>query len=267
MDTSRGAQAVERAAQILTCFRFDRQERSLSEIADLLNLNASTARRILAKLQEYELIEQDEVTRQYRLGIKLFELGNIVASGMTLQRCATPVLQDLVEKFNETMHLSVLRGNHVFCLQKLESNRAVRTHSRVGTHGPLHCTGSGKVLAAYLFDDDQLRLMEQEEGFTPFTDTTISDLRVLRDHLAQVRSQGYAVDDREHEAEVRCIAVPVRDASAKVIAAISMTGPAGRFRQERDQEIAESLKLAAERLSAMLGYDESHPRVLDLQTL
>lgn len=253
MDNNTGTQAVDRAIRLLCVFDIERPERSLSEIAGEVGLNPSTTRRILTTLLEHGLIEQDPVSRRYRLGIKLFELGSLAAAGVDLQRQATPTLRRLVREYEETAHLSVLSGNHVLCLQKIESSQAVRTHSRVGMLGPLHCTGSGKVLAAFL--EEQLDQISKDVGFPRFTERTITDLQALKDHFAKIRENGYAVDDREHEEEVRCVAAPVRDHSGQVVATISLTGPAHRFSQDKIEEIADSLKRTTARLSISLGYD------------
>lgn len=225
----------------------------LTELAQRLALHKSTVARIVATLSARGYVEQDPRTRRYRLTLKLFELGSLCLARLELVTEARPIIEELAQASGEVVHLAVLDQGEVVYVDKVESEQTIRMYSRVGRRSPVHCTGVGKALLAFV-DDATFQAIVAEKGLRRFTPRTITDADRLRDHLARVREVGVAFDDEEHEPGIRCVAAPVRDHRGVVIASISVAGPAVRMTHERLRELAEPVRRAAAAISARLGY-------------
>ena len=225
----------------------------MGEIAQAIGVPKSTAHRILMNLEAERMVERDPLTGRYRLGLRLFELGSLAVARFNIRDRAVQYLETLVRETDETAHLCVLDGGEVLYLDKIESSRTVRLTSRIGLRNPVHCTGVGKVMLAYL-DDGEVEEIVQRQGLARFTDKTIVTLAELRVELNKVRGQGYAVDDEEHEADVRCVAAVVRDHEGRPAAAMSVAAPSFRISMERVPAFAKAVCKAAEELSRELGY-------------
>ncbi|MFQ5945827.1 MAG: IclR family transcriptional regulator, partial [Anaerolineae bacterium] len=223
---------MDRALDILDALVASNGGLSLTDLSRRVDLHKSTAHRLLQSLIGRGLASQDQETRRYRAGLRIFELANQVVDGMELRAQARPHLRQLSRRTNETVHLAVLDRGDVVYIDKEETQQTIRMYSAVGKRGPAHCTGVGKVLLAHL-PEDQLDRIVAEKRLPRFTPHTITDASTLKVHLHRVREQGYAVDNTEHEPEIRCVASPIRDHRGAVIAAISLTVPA--FRKSREE--------------------------------
>ena len=138
-------------------------------------------------------------------------------------------------------------------IAKATSGRTVDVSLRSGILVPLHCTAVGKAVLAHLSSSEVQRIIE-EEGLIHSTPNTIVDLSKLEEELAEIKQQGYAIDNEEWETGIRCVAVPVFTGKNTVFGAISVSGPAGRLPQDSDCEIAELISEGATKLSIKLGY-------------
>jgi DNA-binding IclR family transcriptional regulator len=231
-------------------------------LGERLNLNKSTVHRLLAVLEKNRFVERDLDSGRFRLGLKLVELGSIALSRFDLHRRAKPFIERLVAETGETAHLGILRQNEVVSLVNAEGHHSVRTPSTVGRRSPVHCTSQGKVLLAHQPQALVDRFLRSYR-FTPFTKNTIRGVAHFRAELAEVRSQGYALDDEEFEEGLRCVGGPVRDHSGKVIAAVSIAGPAFRVTRDRLPQLVRSVVTIANELSVSLGDQASHSRDLE----
>ncbi len=238
--------------RILECFSFQDPRLSLTDIARKVGLPLSTTHRILATLRDVGLVEQEGDRDLYRLGLKLLELGSMVLANMEVHREALPFIEELVRETGETVHLGVFDGSQVVSIEKMDSPHGLASNITIGKGAPAYCTGVGKALLAFQPEavvDQVCRL-----GLTGHTPQTITDPAKLRRELAQVRSQGYAVDNAEHQADVRCVAAPIRNYSGNAIASLSISGPATRIPKDRIPALAARVREVAAKLSARLGY-------------
>lgn len=224
-----GAQVVDRVVDILETLLSLGPELGVSEISRALGLKKATAHRLLASLRRRNMVAQDPVTRRYRLGGKLWELGSVATSQVDWAARVKPFLEQLTQEAGETSHLAVLNDGQVLYVEKVESSRSLRMPSQVGRRLPFHCTGVGKALVAFL-PDDVLDGLIARRGLARMTLNTITDPARLRAELARTRERGYAIDSEEIEEGLVCIAAPVRDHTAHVVAAISIAGPSSRLR-------------------------------------
>jgi DNA-binding IclR family transcriptional regulator len=236
----------------LACFSLQEPRLSLSEIARRAELPLSTAHRILATLREAGLVEQEGERDLYRLGLKLFELGSMVLANMELHREALSFIEELVRESGETVHLGVFDGSRVVSIEKMDSPHGLASQVTVGKGAPAYCTAVGKALLA--FQPEAVLEHICRQGLTRFTPRTITDPARLREELERIRTSGYAVDDGEHQAGVRCVAAPIRNYSGNVIASLSISGPAIRIPKEAVPSLAQRVKEVAGKLSARLGY-------------
>jgi len=202
--------AIDRAIRVLHLFRNGgQQEYGVSEISRLLDLNKSTAHNILNTLAHHNFLVQNEMTRRYRLGPALAELGGLVRSQIDMRAVARPYLRRLMEQTNASIMLGTLGKATITIIDKDEPLSDVRVAASIGMQLPF-CAGSfGKVFLAYLPDDVVEELLVNP-GLKTFTPTSITDIDQYRNALATVRRQGYAVDDnQEYLLDVGAISVPV----------------------------------------------------------
>jgi IclR family acetate operon transcriptional repressor len=245
--------AVERALSLLRVFLEHDGDLSATEISKHINLDLSTAFRMLVTLQAQGFVEQDPTTGKYHLGVTCLELGSRFLRSNDIRKRALEAMDALRNEFGETVHLTVLDRNEVVYLEKVAGLHPIGfMSSRVGGRAPAYCTGVGKALLAYL-PDEELRARYPSPTLTRYTDTTITDVEMLRAELARVRVRGYAVYQEEHEIGVKCVAVPIFDHKG-VAAAMSVSGPVERMDQHMTEGgIIEKLQQAAAEISARMG--------------
>lgn len=246
-------QAVDRAVAILDSFASGDEELGISELSDRVNLHPATVHRLLCTMEHRRLIEQDRKTGKYRLGLKLFELGSLVSNALDVRRIAHPYLLDLVRRGGETAHLMMLEGADIVFMDKVESDNPFRMVSQIGKRLPAHCSGAGKCLLARL-PESELEAVFAESPLPSLTPKSIADLGDLKKHLEQVRLQGFAVDDEETQAGLRCIGAPVFDHSRKAVAAVSISGPVARVTKKQVPFFVQLVRDTAEDISRSLGH-------------
>jgi DNA-binding IclR family transcriptional regulator len=197
----------------------------------------------------------DEATGQYRLGLACLELSRAYHTGDEVRQAALPVMRALRDETMETVHLGVLDQFEIVYLEKLEGLHAIGLmSSRIGRRAPAFCTGLGKALLAYSNPGDIQANLEKLH-LKKFTETTITNKKNLLDHLDEIRKQGYALDQGEHEKEVRCVAAPIFNLYGKTVAAISVSGPSGRIDPvDQNIELIEKTLTAASEISKNLGH-------------
>jgi DNA-binding IclR family transcriptional regulator len=251
-DSSGGVQSVDRAISILEILS-QRREAGVSEIALEIAVHKSTAFRLLGALESRGLVEQAEDRGKYRLGFGIVRLAGGVAARMDLTQQGRPVCRRLAEEIGETVNLAVLRSHYAVNLDQVRGPAAVTTQNWVGQLTPLHATSSGKILLAHLDDRYRSQLLGAA-GFEKYTPNTITSLPVLEEQLGEARGKGYAVTVEEFEIGLNAVAAPIRSYEGEVVAAVSASGPAYRFSEERLHELAPALIAGAEDISHRLGY-------------
>ncbi len=199
------------------------------------------------------MVERNEKTGEYSLGLGAFEIGSAYLRRVDLVEVAKPIMADLARKIQETVHLAVLSETEILYLDKVDSPRSVGVISKLGQRGPVYCTALGKVLLANLPPQDRARILGQIR-FQPFTPRTITSRRKLVQELSRVHRQGYALDFREIEEDVECIAAPIRDHLGNVVAALSVSGPQKKVNTRKEKEFIQQVTGAAGLISHKMGY-------------
>jgi IclR family pca regulon transcriptional regulator len=250
-------QSLVRGVELLRCFTRQQPALSIPELTGLTGLNRTTVFRFLHTLHQLELVSYDSETRRYGLGVGVLQLGFEYLNGLPLVDRAMPLLRALRDQLGESTHLGVLDGSTVVYLARMPIDRIMNAAVSVGARLPAASTSMGRVLLAHLSEE---RLKEALRGvqLQPRTPSSPSTQAELREVLAAVRRQGYAITDQEYEAGVFSIAAPVRDRSGEVIAAINAVGPVDRFTPDavRKRHVP-AVRRAARDLSVALGAAEA----------
>lgn len=252
-DSPYKVQVLDRALAALGILANSSSDCSLAELCSALGLHKSTVHRIMMVLEQQRIVVKNVDTGRYRLGLRLFELGSRAIDGLDLRGRARPYLNRLQETFGETVFFCILDEGQVFYMEKVESQRSVRTACTVGSRAPAYCTAVGKAMLAEL-PDAEVSGIVRRWGLKPITANTITSLAALKAELRAVRERGYAIDDEEKEEGLRCVGAAVHAHSGKLVAAMSISGPAFRMTKERIPEVGRALLQAASDLSADLGY-------------
>ncbi|MFD0470736.1 IclR family transcriptional regulator [Nonomuraea thailandensis] len=221
---------------------------TLTQLAEAAGLSKSTVLRLTVPLVEAKLLDRDRRTGVYRLGHGTLRLGQAYLATLDLRAVAAGESHRLMSEVRETVHLVVHDHPHVVYIDKVENEANVRMASRIGSRGPLHSTAVGKAILAWLPEELLAELVLE-----PRTRHTITDAERLRAELAHIRRRGYAVDDRENEPEVRCVAAPIFNHHDAVAAAISVSGLTSRITAARVRELGPLVAGAAVRISRKLG--------------
>lgn len=227
---------------------------TLLEIAEELDLAKSSAHGLLATLLARNVLRLTLDGRRsvYRLGHRIFEIGQAYAQTTDLLRDGQSAVRELSVLCGETAHLAVLDGNFVVYLAKHEGAHAIRMVSAVGKRFSAHGTGVGKVLLAGLDDVEVERRFGTRGAMPPLTPQTVTDVARLIKDLDVVRATGIAHEHEESTEGVGCVAAPVYDATG-MVAGLSVSVPVGRFPEDREMQFARQVRDAAATLSVRLG--------------
>jgi DNA-binding IclR family transcriptional regulator len=253
MDERYNIQVLERAFNLMDVLLEARTPLSLETLVARTGMPKSTVFRIISNLIRYGyLCETDD---GYWLGLKMISFGQAVDERLDVRSVAAPYLSALRDKTNETVYLATLNQDWaVMYLDKYPSRQLVGvTLHAVGMTIELYCTALGKVLAAYHPESDVQKWLQTHE-LTPRTPHTITDPQAFLAELQAIRHRGYGLDNAERSLSIRCIAVPIRNAYGKVIAAMSVAGPAERMPVPLiDSEMAYLALETAQKISTALG--------------
>jgi len=245
-----GVQSVDRALTILEVLARV-GEAGVTDIAAELGVHKSTAFRLVATLEQHRLVEQSSDRGKYRLGVGMLRLAGATTARLDLVQEARPVCRQLASDTGETVNIAVLSESSALYLDQVAGSSALQPHNWVGQHIPLHATSNGKVLLSGL---DQARLDAILGALPTYTSHTITRKKALRDELARVREQGYAVAVDELEVGLTAVAAPIRNAHGDVVASMSVSGPTFRLTADRVDDVAAALVAAAEEVSHRLGW-------------
>lgn len=213
---------LRRALHILDTCKDAQGGLSLSEISRRSGVPLTTTHRIVTELHQWGGLERDD-SGDYRIGLRLWEVAALAPRSVGLQRIALPYMQDLFEATHRGVHLAVREKDEVVFVERFVSPETASERPRVGGRYPMHATAVGLVLLAHA----PAELQEQVIGgpLVSYTARTCSNPRELRQVLAQIRRNGYAVSDRQINPDFASLAAPIYDAHNTVVAALSLIVP------------------------------------------
>jgi IclR family pca regulon transcriptional regulator len=250
------SQSLERGLAVLSAFTSDSPSLGISELARKLAFTRSTAHRYVATLASLGYLQQDDVTRKYRLGPRVLDLGFSMLGSMGLRDIAAPHLRRLTDTTGHTSNLAIRDDTDVILIDRVRG-RPGRYHHlefslHVGSRLPSYCSATGKALLAYLPRSDLDQVLDRVD-FVQRGPRTLTSKTALLAELEQVRHTGIAVNDEELESSLRSVAVPVRSRSGGVVAAINLSIPwSPAAISELASQFAPTLKSAASQIAAQV---------------
>ncbi len=252
---------LDKALRTLMLFTPERPTWGVADAAREVGMPKSTVHRILRVLQQHSFLSQDAKSRRYRLGVAALELGRRAHDGLQLGSIARPIMERVAADSGETVLLQVVspEGDRVVCIERVQQGQGLRMILDVGATRPLHAGCISKILLAFLDAQAIDRVLDGD--LEPLTAGTIVDPERIREELAEIRRNGYAVSFEEIDAGVAGVSAAIYDDRGVVVGGLSISGPVTRI---NDETIARYIALATDgalRVSIKLGYRLSRASV------
>lgn len=225
---------------------------SLSEVAEMAGLAPSTTHRLLQALQSQGFVTQENEQGLWRIDVKTFRIGNSFLEARDFVATSRPFLRRLTQATGETANLGIRDGATAVFLAQHESPQMMRMITRLGSRAPLHASGVGKALLAWMPADERAQLLEGHE-LVRVTENTLANPASLQDEMARIRAVGFACDREEHAIGLHCVAACIYDEHGSPLAAISVSGPMARIPEARLQELGGLVQATAAEITAQLG--------------
>lgn len=247
-----GVQAVARALSLLNLFSDAQPEWTLTALTAAAGLNRTTVYRLLAALEGFDLVTRDPDTERYRLGSGIIALAGRALRANPVRTLSRPELKKLAAATDETATLEILNGHNMLILDEVLGNRFIQSSPSVGTLWPTFATSTGNAVMAYLPPADLDTILQAP--LPKLTPKTITSPQTLRQSLAQIRLDGYAIVSEALELGFVAVGAPLRNSDGFPIAAISLGGPTIRLTDSYLPQLGALVCAAAGRISKQLGY-------------
>jgi len=247
-----GTAALEKAFDVLDAIAEAPSPPSFAELISITGLPRSTLYRILALLEARRLVALDASGARYLPGLHLMEISRWAWERSDVRSAASSILRTLAKETGETVHLASLIDNEIVYLDKVDSEHAIRLYSAIGKRSPVHCTGLGKVLTAFLSPQARANLLEQL-NFHRFTPHTLADAAELMREWDDIRRTHIGFDREEHALGVHCAAAPIFDFRGQPVAALSVTAPTFRVSAAQLEQLVPGVLAAARTITDALG--------------
>ncbi|TBL71065.1 IclR family transcriptional regulator [Paenibacillus thalictri] len=244
--------ALEKAIAIIETLSQHNDPVGVSELCKLLDIPKTSVFFILNTLEQHQYIAKTQ-DGKYTLGTQFINIGLAVLNKIDIRVFARPYLEKLQNETGFTVHLAILDNWEAMYVEKVENNAFVKFSTYIGQRQPLHVTGVGKAIAAYM-PEHQLEECLRVKGLPEKTEKTITNVNDFKIALEAIRKQGYAVEDEEGESGVRCVGAPVFDHQGNLKAAISITALRTDLPIHDIAKVGEKVKASALEISAQLGY-------------
>lgn len=230
---------------------------TITELSENTGLSKSGVHRILDTFLSYRVVEKAGATQSYRLGWGLYEMGLAVpATSSLLSTNYADVISALCQEVGETVNLGIRSGGEVVIIYKREPDSRLHANISVGDREPLHTTSLGKIFLSACTAQEVTDYYASHET-APATERSILTAEAMNRELEEVRRQGYATDRGEYDRDLLCVAVPVRDYTGGIAAALSVSGYTTRMTEEKTTQVIGALRQAAAEISKALGHLEN----------
>jgi IclR family transcriptional regulator, KDG regulon repressor len=248
--------SLERALQILNAFTDERTQLTLSRLSEFLSLSRATVLRLCSTLVKYGFLQQDPASREYSLGLRVFELGSIVFHSFSLRKTASPFLDRLHLKLGRTLFLAILeQGQLVYIDKREDSLNPITFTSKIGTRRPPYWGMLGPMLMAYLPDPEVESLLEKNP-LTATTKKSFTKKEEFKKWLTQIRKQGFAVDRERTFEGITGVAAPIRDFRGKVVASVAVCFISSSVDSKELKHIIKEAQRTGLDISKEIGYLE-----------
>ncbi len=219
--------SLAKALDVLACFTAAEPELSLTDIVLKLNLPKASVYNILSTFEQKGFVKKDSQSKRYSLGLSMLYFGYVINSQLSYRKVFHDYISEIARQCGETCYIAIPHEQSIVYIDAAFPRGYGNIRSITGEQAPMHCTGLGKAILAYMAPRQQEAVIEN--GLTTFTPNTITSPMLLREELQKIVRSGYAVDHMEHEYGITCVAVPVFGADGSIIAAVSVSGPTPRF--------------------------------------
>jgi len=230
-------QSVDRALLLLEyIISHPEKKLTLTELAEVMDLDKSSVFRILTTLSRHGLVRQEEGKKLYKPGFGIFGLASSIYEQMKLPVVVSPYLREIARKTQENAHLAVKSGTQAVFIDREQGTNRILTNTNIGDTEELHCTAVGKCLICD-YSREELDILFGGQTLRRFTERTITDLDALSGELDEVKAKGYGTDIEEYEPNVVCFACPIFNYQGKIIAAIGISGTKDRGLPDLERNI------------------------------
>ncbi len=243
--------AVDRAARIFQLLRTNARGMTIAEVAEATGWHKSSVHKLLVTLSHHGLLDRNEATKQYSLGIALIEYGQFVLKNLDVTYETRTFLKELAEYSGETANYCIRRGLQMVVVDSIESRIDLRVVPPIGASNSIMAKSNGKAALAFLPENEAEKII-QAEGIPAFTKNSITDAEAFRKELAAIRKRGYATDLEEFREGISAISAPVFNSAGQVVGALTMVAPTFRMTVEKVSSYGKKCSETATRLSAMI---------------
>ena len=251
--------SLEKIIKILDYLSDIEREVGITELSLELNLPKSTVHRILKDLSRYSVVEKENDTSRYKIGLRILKYSNSLLRSLDLRQIVKPILKKVCNETQETTFLTVWRNDQGICIDSISSSRSANTHLfvEIGREMPFHCTASSEALLANQPIEDIKRIINKKQ-LLRYTPNTITEPKKLIIHLLDIKNKGFAICDEELEEGIKAIAAPIKNIKGKTIASITITGLAQRLNSNNMERLIKIVTNSAQEISKSLGYKEEN---------
>jgi IclR family KDG regulon transcriptional repressor len=246
---------IMKAFEVLEGFREKPEGLTYMELIERFSkISKISLYRILCSLESLGFLEKDEQTNRYELGAKFIELGRLTEKRQDLIRLLQPTMQDILERFEENVNLAKIQAGELIYLKTIEGRHPVRVIEFPNRTEAIYCSAVGKAILTFMPEDEQRKIIAGLK-FVKYTSFTVSSKAQLRQELDEIAEKGYALDNEENLAGVRCVAVPILDSKGHASVGLSVTGPISRMTVAQAKKVGTYLAKRAHELSEQIyGY-------------
>jgi IclR family transcriptional regulator, acetate operon repressor len=248
---AKGASVISNVFAVLRCFSVEEPLLGVTEIASRVGLHKSTVSRILAMLEQEDVVERDEISRRFRLGMGIIAVAGPLLADLDVRRIAYPVLRELAERTRETASLLVWTGSEAVSVEQIPSKHQIKHTSDLGTRYPQALSASVQVFLASEGAERAKALLQSSVITYPALDEASLEAYLVR--LEDVAARGYATNYGETSIEEVGIAAPVYDHRGDVAASVLVSAPRFRVSTDQLQALAESCAKAARDITSRMG--------------
>lgn len=245
-------QSLDRGIRILSILA-DKESMSIKEIAEYLQVDKSTASRLVDTLKLNDMVQKNQLTGKYKLGLRVLYLSESLKNSLNILLIAKPILQEVSEELKESIHLCTYNNGTAYIIDQVRSSKEYKLFANVGMIEPLHSSSVGKCILAFK-TKDRIDEILKDYDFVKYTDNTITNKEDLLKELDIIRRQGFAEDNEEVAKGVSCIAAPVFDYRNTVKYSVGISGPTNNKTLREKQLYINKLIETARRISKELGY-------------
>lgn len=251
--------SIDKALFLLNYFNMERITIGLSELSRMSGMPKATVYRLLSTMESHGYLQKVDILgkeRQYQLGLKFLEMGNIVGNNIELKNIALPFMKELLNSINESVQLVVQSGNDAIYIEKLESTRHIRAYTRVGRRAPLYAGACPRAIFSFLPDKEINNILNTVK-LKKYTKNTIIDKEKIWENIKRARQLGYTISYGELAEETFAIGAPLKNHTASVAGSLSIVGPEQRLNSKTMNSYIKKVLKATNDISGALGYKKT----------